>query len=82
MFAEVKPGVPDGFRVDAAGNLFTSSGSGVQVYTPDGARLGRIPVPGTASNCAFGGADGSRLFVTAGECVWAIDLATRGARIA
>lgn len=78
VFAEVSPGVPDGFAVDVGGNVFTSAGDGVQVFAPDGARLGTIPVPERVGNCAFGGPAGSTLFIAATTSLYAIDLATRG----
>ena len=36
LFAVVRPGVADGFRVDTDGNLFTSAWDGIQVYGPNG----------------------------------------------
>lgn len=74
VFRTIGPGVPDGFAVDARGWVWTSSGSGVQVFAADGTPLGLIPTPHTCSNCAFG-PGGRRLFVTGEESLWAIDLA-------
>jgi gluconolactonase len=54
VFAVIEPGVPDGFRVDALGRVWTSSGDGVQVYSPDGSRLFTLPLPEVASNLCFG----------------------------
>lgn len=78
-FATVRPGVPDGFAVDAAGNVFTSAADGVQVFAPDGLQLGTIPIPERVGNCTFGGDDGRRLFIAASTSLYAIDLITRGA---
>jgi gluconolactonase len=78
VFAIVEPGQPDGFRVDEQGNIFTSSKDSVQVYTPDGTRIGKIPVPEVCTNLTFGGPDHDRLFITAGQSLYAIDLNTRG----
>jgi gluconolactonase len=61
VFAVIEPGVPDGFRVDAQGRVWTSSGSGVQVYSPAGGRLFAIDLPEVASNLCFG--DG-HLYIT------------------
>ena len=58
-------GVPDGFRVDAAGRIWSSGGDGVQVFAADGARIGRIPVPESPANLCFGRADGHTLFIAA-----------------
>ncbi|MGC9221262.1 MAG: SMP-30/gluconolactonase/LRE family protein [Solirubrobacteraceae bacterium] len=81
VFAVVSPGLADGFRVDVAGNVFTSSADGIHVYAPDGTRLGRIGVPEVVSNCAFGGPERDRLFITASASLYAIRLATRGAGV-
>ncbi|HET7229747.1 MAG TPA: SMP-30/gluconolactonase/LRE family protein [Longimicrobium sp.] len=75
VFRVIEPGLPDGFKVDARGWVWTSSGSGVQVFSADGDPLGLIPTPRECTNLAFGGPDGRRLFVTGGESLWAIDLA-------
>jgi gluconolactonase len=74
VFAVIEPGQPDGMCVDPAGNLFTSSADSIQVYTPGGDRLGKILVPETCSNVTLGGAQGDRLFITAGHSLYAIDL--------
>lgn len=78
VFRVIEPGVPDGFLVDGRGRVWSSSGSGVQVFAADGEPLGLIPTPHTCSNVAFGGADGRRLFITGEESLWAIDLAKPG----
>ncbi|WP_315791162.1 SMP-30/gluconolactonase/LRE family protein [Fischerella sp. JS2] len=78
VFAVIEPGQPDGIRVDEHGNVFTSSKDSVQVYAPDGTRLGKILVPETCANLTFGGKEHDRLFITAGHSLYAIDLNTRG----
>jgi gluconolactonase len=66
-------GLPDGLKVDRAGNLFATGPGGVNVLTPDGTLLGRIN-PGVATaNCAFGG-DGY-LYLTAHTMLCRIQLA-------
>ncbi len=72
-------GVPDGFRVDVLGSVWTSAQDGIHVVAPDGRRLGRLPVPERTSNCVFGGPTGDRLFITASSSLYAIDIATRSA---
>jgi gluconolactonase len=78
VFAEINPGQPDGLRVDALGNIFVTSQDGVQVYAPDSTRLGKILVPEVCSNLTFGGINGNRLFIAAGQSLYAIDLNTHG----
>jgi gluconolactonase len=78
LFAEINPGLADGFRLDISGNIFTSALDGVHVYTPDGARIGKIPVPEKVANVTFGGPDKNRLFITASTSLYAVTLNTRG----
>ncbi len=73
-------GLPDGFRVDTAGNIWTSAGDGVHCFTPEGELLGKIRFPGPVANLTFGGAARNRLFVTANKNLWAIYVATTGAQ--
>ena len=79
VFAVVNPGLPDGFRVDVNGFVYTSSDDSVQVYHPDGTRIGRIPVPEKVGNLCFGGAAGNALFICASSSLYRIVLNTRGA---
>ena len=44
-FCSVDVGFPDGFKVDSAGNVWTSSGDGIQVFSPAGSLLGKIIIP-------------------------------------
>lgn len=57
--------VPDGMCRDGAGNIYVAVSAGVEIFAPDGARWGLVPVPRMASNCAFGDADGLSLYITA-----------------
>ncbi len=45
VFAEISPGVSDGFRLDTEGNIWTSAGDGIHCYAPDGTMLGKILIP-------------------------------------
>lgn len=46
----------DGMCTDSAGRLYVTAGnSGIQVFSPDGKYLGTIPLPRSASSCAFSG---------------------------
>ncbi len=67
VLAVIDPGYPDGIKVAADGLVHVASSHGVEVFTPDGARVGHIAVPG-AVNLAF--ADPSRIYVTADTAVW------------
>ena len=78
VFTEINPGFPDGFRIDIDGRIWCSSGDGVQVFAPDGVRLGKILVPEHVSNVCFGGLRKNRLFITATTSVYAVYVAVNG----
>jgi gluconolactonase len=78
-FAEVGPGLPDGFRVDVAGNVWTSSLDSVQVFSPAGELIERIPVPEKIANVCFGGDDLRTLFITASTSLYRIRTTTTDA---
>ena len=76
----------DGIRVDVNGNLWCSANagrnlgySGVTVWSPEAKLLGRIRLPETCANLAFGGPKRNRLFMTAGQSLYAVYVATQGA---
>jgi len=71
-FASTDADLFDGFRVDTAGNIWTSCGDGVCVYAADGTFLGRINIPGPVSNLCFGGAKRNRLYITAKTSLYAV----------
>jgi gluconolactonase len=79
QFAEasawVRPssGLPDGLKVDAAGNLFATGPGGVHVFAPDGTRLGRIETGVPTGNVAFG--DDGVLYIAANH--WILRLRTK-----
>ena len=77
---EVSPGIPDGFRIDSDGNIWTSSGNGVQCISPGGDLMGRIPIPEKVANVAFGGPKRNRLFICGHTSLYSIYVNTRGAQ--
>jgi gluconolactonase len=77
VFAEIEPGFPDGIKVDAAGFVYASSFSGVQVFAPDGSRIGGIELPGAVNFC-FGGPERNDLFITADTAIYAAHLQAKG----
>jgi gluconolactonase len=79
LFAVVSPGVPDGIKLDRHGRVYTSSATGVQVFSPNGDLLGEIRAPGVA-NFAFGGPDNDVLFILADTRIWQAKLNVAGAR--
>lgn len=79
IFAEVSPGLPDGFRVDVNGNIWTSSLDSVQVFSPAGELIERVPVPEKVANVCFGGDDGTTLYITASTSLYRIRTMTTDA---
>ncbi|WP_417606292.1 SMP-30/gluconolactonase/LRE family protein [Primorskyibacter flagellatus] len=79
VFATLDCGLPDGFRVDTGGNLWSSAKDGVHCFAPDGTLLGKILVPETVANLCFGGHDGHRMFITATTSVYRVFVNAQGA---
>jgi gluconolactonase len=68
VFADLRgpePGVPDGMKVDTAGNVYCGGSGGLYILDPKGKKLGRIVhgQPAT-TNIGFGGDDWKTLFFT------------------
>ena len=68
LFADMggpEPGVPDGMKVDTAGNVYTGGAGGLYIMDKTGKKLGRIVhgLPAT-TNIAFGGDDWKTLYFT------------------
>ena len=85
LFAELKDaatkgGVPDGLKVDLEGNVYSTGPGGVWILSPDGKLLGRISVPETATNLAWGESDGKTLYITANTSLYRIRLKIAGVR--
>ncbi len=77
LFAEglkddTKPGVPDGMKCDALGNVWVTAPGGLWVYTPDGNHIGKVDVPELAANLHWGGEDWRTLFVCATHSVYSV----------
>jgi gluconolactonase len=79
VFAELKEGFFDGFRLDADGRVWTSAHMSVNCYAPSGELLGRILIGELVSNVCFGGPRRNRLFITALSGLYSIYLAVNGA---
>ena len=70
-------GVPDGLKIDRAGNVFAAGPGGVHVFAPDGTRLGRIETGVKTGNLAWG-EDGSVLLIAANHWILRLRTGTKG----
>ena len=75
---------PDGMRADVSGNLWCSSSAqlgyaGVLVFNPSGKLIGRIRLPEVCANLCFAGPKRDRLFMTASQSLYMLQVATQGA---
>ena len=66
------PGVPDGMKCDAEGNVWCCAPGGLWVYAPDGRHIGKVSIPELPANLAWGGPDWRTLYVCATTSVYAI----------
>ncbi len=86
LLVDAGPGTPDGFRIDAEGNLWCGWGmgsealDGVRVFSAQGEAIGHIHLPERCANVCFGGEKGNRLFMAASQGVYALYVNARPAR--
>jgi gluconolactonase len=81
IFADVSPGIPDGFRIDTDGNVWTSAGDGVHCLAPNGTLLGKIRVPESVANLCFGGPARNRLFICGHSSLYCVYVNARGVQL-
>ena len=87
IFRDMTPGIADGIRTDRDGNLWASAGwggagyDGVHCLAPTGELIGMIHLPEPCANLCFGGLKKNRLFMTAGQSVYAVYVETVGAQL-
>jgi gluconolactonase len=75
-----RKGSCDGLKVDEKGNLWATGPGGVLIISPEGKHLGTVLTNLNTGNVAFGGADGSELFITADMYLARVKTKTKGAR--
>lgn len=80
VFATIDQGVPDGIRCDSDGRVWSSAGDGVHIFSADGELIGKILVPESPANLAFGGDDLKTLFITARTSLYSIPVNARDER--
>jgi gluconolactonase len=82
VFADLRgpePGVPDGMKVDVAGNVYCGGAGGIYILDPTGKKLGRIVhgQPAT-TNIGFGGNDLKTLYFTSRSHLGAVNIKIPG----
>lgn len=81
-------GLADGIRADTDGNIWAGMGwvgpgyDGVHIFDPEGQRIGMILLPEICANVCFGGTKRNRLFMAAGQSLYAVYVEAQGAHIA
>jgi gluconolactonase len=71
-------GVPDGMKIDSAGNLYCCGPAGVHVFAPDARCLGVIHTPEVVANFTWGEDDMKSLFMTASNSLYRARTKTPG----
>ena len=79
VFCTIDKGGPDGIRVDQEGRVWSSAGDGVQIFSPDGRRVGKILLAEAPANLCFGGDEGKTLFITARKSLYSVKVNVAGA---
>ena len=70
----------DGMTIDNMGNLYLT-GKGVTVFNPKGKQIAHIDIPEKwTANVVFGGKNHNKLFITASETVYVLDMKVKGAK--
>jgi gluconolactonase len=74
-----EPGVPDGIKIDTAGNMYSGGAGGLFIIDPKGKKLGRIVhgQPAT-TNVAFGGDDWKTLYFTTRSTLFSVGVKVPG----
>jgi len=63
---------PDGIKSDTNGNVYAGCGDGVNVWSPGGALLGKMLLPGGTANIGFG--EPGELYAMSDTVLWKIQL--------
>lgn len=68
----------DGLTIDTNGNIYVTTGLGLQIFNPEGKQLGIISIPEHPANVTFGGPGNHTLFVTARKSLYAVETKATG----
>jgi gluconolactonase len=73
-------GVPDGMKVDRAGNIYATGPAGIMIFTPEAKLLGTIELAEIPANLNWGDGDGKTLYITARTSLYRIRMNVPGVR--
>ena len=68
----------DGLAVDADGRVYAAMPLRVDVFSPQGKFLGKIPTSKKNQNLTFGGADRKSLYIVSQGSIWKVRMQSRG----
>ena len=72
------PGITDGMKVDAKGNIYESCCGGIWVLSPEGKHLGTVFTPESVANLEFGDPDLKSLYILARTSIYKIRVKVPG----
>ena len=81
VWAELRgagPGVPDGMKLDAAGNLYCAGPGGIHIFDTAATCLGVIRMSEQTANFCWGGDDLRDLFIGASTTLWRVRVQAPG----
>ena len=79
LFCTVNGGFSDGFRCDVDGRIWSTAGDGVEIFAPDGHRIGKILMGARPNNLCFGGPHYQTLFTVGTPDVCSLPVLVAGA---
>ncbi|MDZ7658738.1 SMP-30/gluconolactonase/LRE family protein [Fodinibius sp.] len=81
IFAEMESdaeGAADGMKVDTEGNIYSTGPGGLWIFSPEGKLLQQVKTPARITNLAWGGSEGTTLFLTAPNAVYKLETSKTG----
>jgi gluconolactonase len=72
------PDVPDGLKVDSAGNVWATGPGGIRIYHPDGRNIGQIRLPEVAANLTWGGPDLKTAYIMGSTSIYTLQTLVPG----
>jgi gluconolactonase len=71
-------GVPDGMRVDTAGNVYCTGPGGVWVWDPEGNHIGTVMLPESTANFNWGDADYRTIYFSSRTSIYRLKTKAQG----